>query len=219
MSTPVLCVSGAGLPAWIWDDVRERLDRPTRVVPPARPGAALSDHVDTALAAASDWGRFTVVAHSIGGVVASQLVARAPARISGLVAVAACIPAPGQSFLQSLPFPQRHVLSLVMRVAGTRPPAKEIREGLCRGVDPATADRIVDEFRPESPRLYRDRVSDRRMPPDRLSVRTTQDTQLSPAQQDRYAAVLGGARASLRTGHLPMLQNPDGLARLIATVP
>ena len=218
-ATPVLCISGAGLPAWIWDGVRDRLDRPLRVVPPAPPGATLADHVDTALSAVDDWERVAVVAHSIGGVVAVELVARAPERVSALVAVAACIPAAGRSFLQSLPFPQRHVLSALMRLAGTRPPAREVREGLCLGVSSATADRIVAEFRPESPRLYRDRPSPRRLPRTCLYVSTTEDTQFSRQQQDRFAAELGGGRTALDTAHLPMLQDPDGLAGIVATVP
>ncbi len=214
---PVLFLSGAGLPAWIWDEVRGKLPTDSRVADrPAGADASLAAYADAALATADGWDRFVVVSHSVGGVVASELVARAPERVAGVMAVAASVPHEGRSFLDALPFPQRHLVGLVMRVAGTRPPAKQIRDGLAQGVAAEVADRIVADFRPESQRLYRDPVSPRTFPEARIFVLTQQDREFSEALQRRYAATLGGTVTELRTGHLPMLEQPAQLADLVA---
>ncbi|MEU7631161.1 alpha/beta hydrolase [Nocardia sp. NPDC049220] len=215
-STPILFLSGAGLPAWIWDAVRADLPVESVVAAyPKRVDARLDDCVSTALAQAPD-GPFTIVAHSIGGVVASQIMATAPERVAGLLGVAASFPAAGTSFLAASPAPQRVVIGLVMRIAGTRPPRKAIRSVLCAGLDEGDADRIVTEFAPESQHLYRDKVSRRTFPARSGYVVTTSDRQLSAATQYRQAAELGtGFRRELSTGHLPMLQNSASLAKAV----
>ncbi|MGH1564148.1 alpha/beta fold hydrolase [Mumia sp. DW29H23] len=218
---PVLLLGGAGLPAWIWDATREALAPAHETVVASRPHGrtpSLADYVDAALASAP-WDRFAVVAHSSGGVVGSELARRAPDRVSVLVGVCAVVPAAGGSFVSSMPFPQRHLLSLAMRVAGTRPPDGAIRRGVAAGLDDATAERIVSEFVPESPALYRDRVG---TAPLRLPVgyvTTTQDRELSPALQRRLADNLGTPRQrSLATGHLPMLEDATELANAVTAL-
>jgi pimeloyl-ACP methyl ester carboxylesterase len=215
-STPILFLSGAGLPAWIWDGVRADLPVESVVAAyPKRVDARLDDCVSAVLAQAPD-GSFTIVAHSIGGVVASQIVATAPERVAGLLGVAASFPAAGTSFLAASPAPQRVVVGLVMRVAGTRPPEKAIRSVLCAGLDEGDTARIVAEFEPESQHLYRDKVSRRTFPARSGYVVTTADRQLSAAMQYRHAAELGsGFRRELSTGHLPMLQDSASLAKVV----
>ena len=68
---PLLILSGAGLPASAWDEVRSRLDAESRVVPSPGPSGTLGSYAEAALAAAEDWPRFHLVAHSLGGAVAS----------------------------------------------------------------------------------------------------------------------------------------------------
>ncbi|MGQ4599698.1 alpha/beta fold hydrolase [Nocardia sp. R6R-6] len=215
-STPILFLSGAGLPAWIWDGVRADLPVESVVAAyPKRGDARLDDCVASVLEQAPD-GLFTIVAHSIGGVVASQIVATAPERVAGLLGVAASFPAAGRSFLAASPAPQRVVVGLVMRVAGTRPPDKAIRSVLCAGLDEDDTAHIVAEFEPESPHLYRDKVSSRTFPARSGYVVTTADRQLSAAMQYRHAAELGsGFRRELFTGHLPMLQDSASLAKVV----
>ncbi|WP_350279790.1 alpha/beta hydrolase [Kribbella sp. HUAS MG21] len=209
MNSPLLFLSGAGLPAWIWDDVRAAFPVETSVAAYPRTGS-LDDYATKVLAEAPE--RFVVVAHSIGGVIGAQLVARAPERVAGFVGVAASIPRPGQSFLEALPFPNRLVVGTVMRLAGTRPPAKVIRAGLASDLDDEQAARIVKEFEPESPRLYRDPVGDRRFPELRGYVQTTADKELPTTLQSVFARTLGATSIlSVPTGHLPMLANPDAL--------
>jgi pimeloyl-ACP methyl ester carboxylesterase len=215
-TTPLLLIGGAGLPAWAWDGVREALpaERPTAVA--ARPDPSgprtLEDYALAALEAAP-WRHFVVVGHSIGGVIGTRIVELAPDRVLGFVGVAAVVPTAGRSFFGALPFPGRHVVSGVTRVLGTRTPAGMLRRGLCRGLDDATADRVVADFAPESQALYRDPVGRVSYPPLRGYLRTDDDRDVPGALQDRYAAQLGTDRvAALPTGHLPMLADPDGTA-------
>jgi pimeloyl-ACP methyl ester carboxylesterase len=212
---PTLFLSGSGLPAWVWEEVRATLPGETRVAPSPADGASLAEHAQATLEHASDWPRFNVVAHSIGGVVAAAVAARAPERVAGLVAVAASVPAAGSSFVGALPFPQRHVMSLMVRLLGTRPPAKVIRAGLCAGLDPAQANRIVAEFTPAPKTLFLDPVPAHVLPRASTYVLTTKDTELPPGLQAKYAAQLGGDVVRLETGHLPMLEAPAPLSRIL----
>lgn len=215
MTTPILLLSGAGLPTWIWDDVRAALPAESRVAPRPPGAPSLADHARCALAEAAGWDRFVVVAHSAGGVVAAELLATAPDRVAGVVAVAAIVPPPGRSFLGALPLPQRLLVSALMRVLGTRPPAKQIRDDLAAGVDAGLAQRLVDDFEPESQAYYRDRVGDYAAPRAATYVLTGRDS-LAAALQEEYAARLGADLERIDTGHLPMLEQPRALAGLIA---
>jgi pimeloyl-ACP methyl ester carboxylesterase len=219
MTTPVLLLSGAGLPAWIWDDLRSLLAGDARVADRPRGGkGSLSEHARAALETASGWDEFTVVAHSAGGAIATELVGLAGSRITGLLAVSAVLPPSGRSFLNAMPFPQRHIVGLMMRVAGTTPPAKAIRSGVASGVDQAIAERIVADFVPESQRLYRDRTGPREWPRQRSYVLTTADRELPVTLQEKQAAELAGDIHRLATGHLPMLEAPEELAAVLAAM-
>ncbi len=215
-TNPILFLSGAGVPAWIWDEVRGGLQVRSHVAAyPRRPRAALGDYAADALAQIPG-GEFTIVAHSIGGVVAGQILAVAPTRVRAILGVAASFPTAGTSFVDALPLPQRLLVGLAMRVAGTRPPDKAIRAGLCAGLEPDDVARIVAEFEPESPRLYRDKVSSRTFPAHNGYVVTTADPEMSVSQQRAHAGRLGsGLRRELPTGHLPMLQDPAALTKVI----
>ena len=209
----VLFLSGAGLPPWMWEDVRARItDRPT-YVGPRPPGAdvSLGDHATAALdSAATD--RFVIVAHSAGGTVAAKILELQPQRVAGLLGVSCVVPAPGVSFIGSMPFPNRVVLGLMMRVLGTRPPEKALR-AQAAGLPEAVVEALVSDFVPESQRYYRDAAQQTFAPAHRGYVCTTRDDELPEALQRSFARRLGVDRpAELATGHLPMLEHPDGLA-------
>lgn len=214
---PTLFVSGAGLAPWIWDDVREHLGDPatTRVAARPGPGARLREYAEAAIESAPP-GRFTIVAHSAGGVVAGEVARLVPDRVSGFLAVSAVIPRAGASFIATMPAPKRWLLDAVMRLAGTRPPESVIRQGLARGLDQETADRIVADFVPESRALYRARTAAGSWSGWRGYLVTTQDPELPVALQLRCAQHLGAAwTAELPTGHLPMLEDPAAVAAVI----
>ena len=137
-------------------------------------------------------------------------------RMTAFLAVSAVVPAPGGSFVSSMPAPNRWILSAAMRLAGTRPPAKALRRGLGTGLGDEVVDRVVAEFTPESPRLYRDRTGDRAWDGRGGFLSTTLDAQMPTALQRRFAEQLGAEwTEEIATGHLPMLQDPPATAAAI----
>ncbi|SDD31622.1 alpha/beta fold hydrolase [Auraticoccus monumenti] len=216
MTPSVLLLSGAGLPTWVWDRTREGLPVPSTVAPrPTSRSADVAAHARVALAAAPE-GPLVVVAHSAGGVVAAELSGLAPDRVRGVLAVAAVVPAAGGSYASSLPRPLRLVLPALLRVAGTRPPEKALRTSLAAGVDEATAQRLVEDFAPESRRYFTSRVSTPLQAPVLGYVTTADDRQLPLAWQHRYLRRLEpGFTRHLPGGHLPMLEHPDRLREAV----
>lgn len=214
--SPVLFLSGAGLPAWIWDEVRELLGAASSVAPrpPAHSDSPLSAYVEAAVDAAPS-GAFAIVAHSSGGVVGAEVARLLGGRVSSFLAVSAVIPAGRESFVSAMPVPNRWMLPIVMRLAGTRPPATAVRRGL-RGVGDDQAERIVAEFVPESRHLYTDRTGEHVWSGRRGYVVTTEDDELPPGLQHRFTERLGATwTTQLATGHLPMLQDPRATADAI----
>lgn len=211
--TQLVFLSGAGLPAWIWDEVREVLPVESLVVAYPKGSASLRAYAESALSQSPQ--RFTLVAHSVGGVVGSEMCALAPDRVEGFLGVSASLPPAGRSFVQAMPLPQRAILGLVLRLLGTRPPDKQIREGLCAGVSDDVAARIVADFAPESRALYTDAVSARSFPAASTYLVTKDDREFPAALQRRFAAELGGSAETLPTAHLPMLEDPAETAKRI----
>lgn len=231
---PVLLISGAGLPSWIWDTTREALAPSRETAVAARPegvaaggagsaaGVSLAEYAEAALASAP-WERFAVVAHSSGGVVGAELARLAPGRVSALLGVSAVVPGPGGSFVSSMPFPNRLMLDLVMRIAGTRPPDSVIRGGLTAGLEEEVmVDRVVADFVTEAPALFRGRAGQGPLRQRRGYVLTTRDRALSQSLQRRFATNLFAQdqnvpwQEPLDTGHLPMLEDPRSLAHLVS---
>ncbi|MBO0855937.1 MAG: alpha/beta hydrolase [Nocardia sp.] len=214
---PILFLSGAGLGPWIWDEVRAGL--PVESVVAAYPKQRDATLRDCAAAVLEQMptGQCVVVAHSIGGVVASELAALAPDRLAGVLGIAASFPAAGTSFLADMPVPQRLLLGAAMRIVGTQPPDKAIRSGLCGGLGEEVGSRIVTEFDPESPHLYRDPVAAPTFPARRGYLLTTEDRLVSADRQRGHADSLGAEfRPELPTGHLPMLQDPAAVSDIVS---
>jgi len=217
---PLLLLSGAGLPGWAWDPVLTRLPA-DQVVAIARyprrdDGDVSVEEYGRDVLSQVTWPRFVIAAHSIGGVVATEVVRQAPERVAGVLAISAAIPAEGDSFLQSLPLKQRVVFEALVRLKGPTLPKSEIRNGLASGLDDALTERIVTDLESESRGLYLDESGPRTWPERRGYLFTTEDKEISPEVQRGYADTLGaGWTRSLATGHLPMLENADGVAAAI----
>ena len=219
MSTgrPILFLGGAGLPAWIWDDVRRHLGQRHETQVAARPDdpTRLDDYVGAAIASAPD-GEFVIVAHSSGGVIATEVARLLGERVVAILGISAVFPSAGASFMSSMPAPNRWMLGAVMRLAGTRPPESAIRRGVAHGLGDPVVERIVADFTPESPALYRDRVGDRSWIGWSGYVSTADDRELPHTLQARFAHELGaGWSGDLPTGHLPMLEDPRAVAATI----
>ncbi len=211
--TKLVFLSGAGLPEWIWDEVRQVLPVDSLVVAYPKGSASLRAYAESALTQSPQ--RFTLVAHSVGGVVGSEMCALAPDRVEGFVGVSACLPPAGRSFVQAMPLPARAILGLVLRVLGTRPPDKQIRQGLCAGVSDGVAARVIADFLPESRALFTDAVSARSFPTRSAYLVTENDREFPAALQSRFAAELGGYVETMPTAHLPMLEDSAETAKRI----
>ncbi len=208
-------LSGSGLPAWAWNGVRDELRMPTYVVDYLKGEASLAQHARAVLDG-SGHVRLILVAHSLGGVVASQICAIAPDRIAGVIGVSAAFPPPGRSFLDTLPRRERLLMTAALRLSGTRPPASVLRRGYADELDDDTAGRLVSGFEAESRRLFTDPVGSPSFPSARGYVLTSRDRQSSPERQESYAVRLGATcRRELDAGHWPMLSRPTELGALL----
>lgn len=210
---------GAGLGGWIWEGLVPTLDLPYLFAEYPRDGdRTLEDyaaHVREQIAA-FDVDRVVLVAHSLGGVVGLKVSELLSARLAGFVGVSAAIPAAGGSFVSALPFAKRALVSVLMRVVGTKPPESAIRQGMCGDLSVAQADEVVRRFTPESRAVYIERTDAPIPAAPRMYVRLTGDKEFAPPMQAGFAHNLGADEVrELATGHLPMLSAPEELARVL----
>lgn len=219
-TTCAVLIPGSGLGSWIWGKVAPDLDQVVTIDYPAEAKASwrLADYADHVIGQidASDAGRVTLVGHSIGTVVALEAAHRLGDRVDGLLSVSGVVPAANGSFFSAFPFPQRLIVSTIVRLSGTRPPEGMLRKGLCEGLDEATATEVISRFTPESQRLFRDSPHQPTTVFPRGYVHTTRDKEVPPALQARFGERLGaGFDATLASGHLPMLETPAELVTAI----
>lgn len=92
---------------------------------PSAVNSTLSDHATHALKAAPTEG-FRIVAHSLGTLAGPAVTSIEPGRVNGFVSVAGIVPGPWRSFISAMPFPNRLVLSVVLR--GRRNPGERERQ-------------------------------------------------------------------------------------------
>ncbi|GGD79692.1 alpha/beta fold hydrolase [Paenibacillus nasutitermitis] len=215
-------IYGAGLNRSIWEKVAADLEHPCLLVDfPLRDGSrkpeqglSLNDYVAYMKKQVEAWQvpKFIIVAHSLGGVPALQLAEEMSERLAGFVAVGASIPRKGGSFLSALPLPKRMLMAVLLRSLGTRPPDAAIRSGLCHDLSAGQGEEIVRNFIPESVRVYTDRVEADVPSVPKLYIKLQKDKEFNEAHQNKMIANFAPQHiASLDTGHLPMLSDPDGL--------
>lgn len=215
---PLLFLSGAGFPEWIWDDVRSQFDPEQCSVVASRPSnptaSDLDGYAQQALIDAPE-RPFMIVAHSLGAVVGLRMVELAPGRVDRFLAISGVVPPPGGSFVSAMPYPNRLILDLVMRFAGTRPPDKAIRSTLA-GVDPATIERILHDFTTEPRSLFRQRIDPTRRSVHTGYLHTSRDRELPMRLQNKFAENLEASWTStIDAGHMPMLERPKATAETI----
>jgi pimeloyl-ACP methyl ester carboxylesterase len=224
MSKPgVLFVSGAGLSDWIWSEVTDALQVPSAVADFTKArqdkDATLSDYVDEAAKAIEKLkvDHIIIVAHSIGGVVGIELARQYTDRTVGLIGVSAVIPKPGDNFMSSLPFPQKLIMPVVVKFAGTKPPESSIRNSLASGVQTELVDELVKTYQPEAKGLYFGKTSTSSFPTiPYCYIFTTNDKELPKSVQDKSSKRLPEVtRHVIESGHLPMLSHPEKATSII----
>lgn len=228
-------VHGSFHGAWCWSRVRQRLEaqghRVVAVDLPGR-GEAPAPVVDRTLHSyAQAVGRavdaagapVVLVAHSMGGVVATQLAEWRPDDVRRLVYVCAFLPRDGQSLLDLATTDGESAILPALRVDEARgvhavdPAAhREVFYGHCAEADARDASaRLVEEaLAPVATPVRRTAERFDRVP--RVYVRTLHDRCLTPALQDRMLAATPCARVhDLATDHSPFFSDVDGLVAVL----
>lgn len=227
--TTFALVHGAELGAWVWDRTLRHLRRPALALDlPGRdagPAERRTLHLVDAEVAVTDAldaaPSVVLVAHSFAGVLVPGVARRLGARLRGVVHVGATVPATGRSWLALQPLPQRAVLRALYaaRPAGLRSPAEQIRRSLCHDLDEAATTTVLERSCVEPPGFLTDRVTTAPPPVPSDYIRLSDDRAHPPATQDRSIGRSGAATIhELATGHLPMLGQPEPLARLLERI-
>lgn len=226
MNYGIIFISGAGLGSWIWYDVIDKLDMQSVVADYStvrkNKEASLSDYVGAAAKSAKQLktDKIIVVAHSIGGIVGVELARQLGGeRVAGFVGISAAVPSPGGNFFSCLPFPQKVIMPIIVKLAGTTPPESAIRNSLASDLQGERVDRLVSSFQPEARGLYYDKTSSVDYSTIPYSyIRTTRDKELPVTVQDTIIKRLPSVTVQdIASGHLPMLSHADEVAATIGT--
>jgi pimeloyl-ACP methyl ester carboxylesterase len=175
----------------------------------------VQDCVDAVVAQIEDAGLDDVVlvGHSLAGVTMPGIAAKlGPGRVRRLVFLASCVPPQGKRVLDTLFPPIRAVVTLSN---GTMP-RWVARRMFCNGMTPEQEAFTLGGLVPDAPALASERVDRSDLSPDipRSWVLTLRDRSLSPKQQRRFVANLGGVDEviELDTCHNAMISAPDELS-------
>ena len=216
---------GAGVGAWIWASVIERMATPTIALDlPCRHAGATPEQCAQDLIADLDRrgiDEVVIVAHSLAGVLMPELAARLGTRLRHCVYLAAVVPPSGGAFVDALGAVERTLLRLLFRFHrnGLKPGPAMIRRELCNDLDETTAERVVSRYVAEFPGLY---LTPTRAQPVRAPstyLRLLRDRSLAPSRQDAMIARLQNPQLhELDAGHLAMLSMPAQLAQRLTAI-
>lgn len=222
----IVFIHGAGLGGYIWSEIKPHLNYPSLMA--EFPNRKSDDKVNSKLhfeayvtKAISDIQNFgkqklIIVTHSIGGLIGLRIAEHFKDQTIGFVAIGSAIPKNGKSFVSCLPFPQKFIVPLIMKLAGTKPPKSAIENGLCNDLDLLQTKMIVENFTTESKKLYIENSKTKIPDTNKLYIQLTNDKEFPISVQIKMADNLNCKNiATLDSGHLPMLGVPEKLSEIL----
>jgi hypothetical protein len=224
----IVLIHGAGQGSYVWKELCELLTLPFLPVDfPNRNPSDVSnsklnfdDYVQSVInqIESVEFENLMIVTSSIGGVVGLKVAEYFGDKVIGFVAISSAIPQNGGSFISCLPFPQKIILPLIMKLVGTKPPKNAIEESMCNDLSQIQKDTVTSNFTPESILLYTQKCKAGVPKCKKLYVKPILDKEFSPSLQDQTAKNLGTENIlEINSGHLPMLSKPDDLANILNT--
>ncbi|OGS70057.1 MAG: hypothetical protein A3F91_12785 [Flavobacteria bacterium RIFCSPLOWO2_12_FULL_35_11] len=223
----IVFIHGAGLNGSIWDDLIKEINISSLVIDfpnkkidgKAIDKLTFDDYVSAATNQIKNWKKdhFIIVAHSIGACVGLKVANHFKNELKGFVALGSVIPINGNSFVSSLPFPQKLIMPIILRLFGTKPPQKSIERELCNDLTAEQTLKIVNEFTPESKALYITKINFNLPNTNRLYIKLKNDKSTPSILQDKMAKNLNANKiVAIDSGHLPMMSKARQLAEILS---
>lgn len=222
----IVFIHGAGLGKFIWNEIQLNLNYSSLTIEfpnrntddKANSKLSFEEYVTNAISDVKDFGKekLIIVTHSIGGLVGLRIAEHLKDKTIGFVGIGSAIPKNGKSFVSCLPFPQKLLIPLVMKLTGTKPPKSSIKKGLCNDLKPSQAEKVVEKFTAESRGLYTENSKTKIPNVKKLYVELINDKEFSVSVQKKMAKNLNCKNiVTLESGHLPMLSVPEKLAVIL----
>ncbi|HMQ06531.1 MAG TPA: alpha/beta hydrolase [Saprospiraceae bacterium] len=225
-SIGMVFIHGAGLNSSVWNPLLKLIPYPVLTIDILNRKSeqylnsrlSFEDYIELVSTDLKNWdiSHFIIIAHSIGACVGLKVAENFKSKLKGFVAIGSVIPVSGQSFVSTLPFPQKIVMPIILSVFGTKPPEKAIVRELCNELPPQKIFEVVNEYTAESKELYTTKFTYNRQDIRYLYIRLNNDQSIPIDLQDKMAENLSASEIeTLHCGHLPMLSNPNELANLL----
>ncbi|MBK6264895.1 alpha/beta hydrolase [Marivirga sp. S37H4] len=222
----VLLIHGAGLGSFIWDELIPLLNLPALAVdfPNRKKGdkvnlqLSFKHYSDAVIQQVEQWNieSFVIVAHSVGGCVGLKVAEHFGKRVIGFVGISSVIPSDGNSFISCLPFPQKVIMPVILKIAGTKPPKKAIEIGLCHDLTDMQCQSIMENFTPESKALFKEKCKAEIPNVKKLYIKLLNDQEFPTSMQEKMAENMNTQNiATIESGHLPMLSHTNELAKIL----
>jgi pimeloyl-ACP methyl ester carboxylesterase len=168
-----------------------------------------------------------LVGHSMAGITLPGVAAAlGPDRVRRMIFIATCVPAQGETVLDTLEEPLRTLARFLSRHdRPSRPfPGPIAAYMFCNGMSPEQRRFSLSDLVPEASSITKEKVDRSDLPPEipKTWVLTLRDHSLTPARQRRFIDNLGGVDdvVEIDTCHNAMISAPEELADiLLARVP
>jgi pimeloyl-ACP methyl ester carboxylesterase len=222
----IVFIHGAGLGNFIWDNLKPLLKNPVltielpnrEVVDKANINLTFEDYKKSSIQQIEKWGieKFVIVTHSIGGCIGLSLTDYFSKKVIGFVGISSAIPTNRNSFISCLPFPQNLLMPLILKLFGTKPPQKAIKQTLCNDLTSEQTSKIIKRFTPEAILLYTTKVDYKSLEIKTLYIKLTNDKGFPLQLQEQMIKNLIAQKVeTIDSGHLPMISKPKELSKIL----